>query len=67
MKRLPAFVFLLLALAAPVPDVAGVNNSKTTVKTIAVAELMQETNSFSPVLTTLREFEAAGLIYGEDI
>lgn len=67
MKRLPTFVFLLLALAALVTDVAGGNNSKATVKTIAVAELMQETNSFSPVLTTRKEFEAAGLIDGEDI
>ncbi len=67
MKRLPALVFVLLALAALDPGVAGGNTSKATVKTIAVAELMQETNSFSPVLTTRREFEAAGLIYGEDI
>ena len=67
MKRIAAFVFLSMALASLVPDVAGGNNSKATVKTIAVAELLQETNSFSPVLTTRREFEAAGLIDGEDI
>ena len=36
-------------------------------KTIAVAELRQETNSFSPVLTTRAEFEAAGLVYGKEI
>jgi hypothetical protein len=40
MKRLPAFVFLLLALAALVPDVAGGNNSKATVKTI-IFQLIQ--------------------------
>lgn len=37
------------------------------VKVIAVAELRQETNAFSPVPTTRREFEAAGLIRGENI
>lgn len=41
--------------------------ASTKIRTIAVAELMQETNSFSPVLTTLRDFEAAGLISGDRI
>jgi len=35
--------------------------------TIAVAEIMQETNSFSPVLTTRADFKAQALLYGEDI
>lgn len=35
--------------------------------TVAVAEIAQETNSFSPVLTTLRDFEAAGILYGQDV
>jgi len=35
--------------------------------TVAVAEIAQETNSFSPVPTTLRDFEAAGLLYGRDV
>jgi microcystin degradation protein MlrC len=33
----------------------------------AMAEIAQETNSFSPVPTTLRDFEAAGLLYGQDV
>jgi microcystin degradation protein MlrC len=36
-------------------------------KTIAIAELCQEENGFSPVLTTRREFEAGALLYGEEI
>ena len=35
--------------------------------TVAVAEIAQETDSFSPVLTTLRDFEAGGLLYGRDV
>ncbi len=35
--------------------------------TVAVAQIQQETNSFSPVPTTLREFEAMGLRYGQDV
>lgn len=38
-----------------------------TMKTIAIAELKQETNSFSPVLTGKKDFEAGKLLYGEDI
>ena len=34
---------------------------------IAVAELAQETDSFSPVLAGLADFETYGLYYGEDI
>ena len=35
--------------------------------TIAVAEIMQETNSFSPVLTTRDDFKACALLYGDEI
>jgi microcystin degradation protein MlrC len=35
--------------------------------TVAVAQIMQETNSFSPVPTTLREFEAMGIHYGAEV
>ena len=35
--------------------------------TIAVAEIMQETNSFSSVLTTREDFEAGVLAYGPEI
>lgn len=34
---------------------------------IAIAEILQETNSFSPVPTTRKDFEAAGLLYGVNI
>ena len=34
---------------------------------IAVAQFAQETNSFSPVLTTRRDFEALGLYYGDEV
>jgi microcystin degradation protein MlrC len=34
---------------------------------IAFAELHQETNSFSPILTTLREFKGFALYYGDEI
>jgi microcystin degradation protein MlrC len=34
---------------------------------IAVAELAQETDSFSPVLAGLSDFETYGLYYGEDV
>lgn len=35
--------------------------------TIAVAQIKQETNSFSPVKTSIRDFEADGLYYAQDI
>jgi len=36
-------------------------------KTILYAELMHEVNSFSPVITTERNFKADHLFYGEDV
>lgn len=36
-------------------------------KKIAVIEIQQETNSFSPVLTTLQDFIAGALGYGDDV
>lgn len=36
-------------------------------KVVAFAMLRQETNVFSPVPTTIDDFEAAGLLYGEDV
>jgi microcystin degradation protein MlrC len=35
--------------------------------TVAMAEIAQETNSFSPVLTTIRDFEPLGLLYGQEV
>jgi len=40
---------------------------KEVLKIVAIAEILQETNSFSPVLTTQRDFEAGCLLYGEAI
>lgn len=34
---------------------------------IAVAEIAQETDSFSPMVTDLRDFETYGLFYGEEL
>ncbi|GAB4341351.1 MAG: M81 family metallopeptidase [Candidatus Abyssubacteria bacterium] len=36
-------------------------------KTIAMAEVLTEVNSFSPVKTTRRDFEAGCLLYGDEI
>ncbi len=36
-------------------------------KKILLIEIQQETNSFSPILTTKKDFEAVYLVYGEDI
>lgn len=36
-------------------------------KKIAVIEIQQETNSFSPVLTTLTDFKAGALAYDEEV
>jgi len=36
-------------------------------KTIAIAEMLTEVNSFSPVPTTRRDFEADALLYGNEI
>jgi len=46
---------------------AGSPPAEAGTKTIAVAELCQEENGFSAVLTTRREFEAGVLLYGEEI
>ena len=70
MKQLGASVRLILIFVLIIilgqASSAG-SQASSPMKTIAVAELMQETNSFSPVLTTRRDFEAAGLIYGDAI
>jgi microcystin degradation protein MlrC len=34
---------------------------------IAIAEISQETDTFSPILTTMQDFEQAGLYYGQEI
>lgn len=45
----------------------GMNLNGSNQKTIAVAEVLTEVNCFSPVTTTRRDFEATGLLYGEEI
>jgi microcystin degradation protein MlrC len=43
------------------------DSSSPDLKRIAVAQVSQETNSFSTVPTTIREFESSGLYYGDEI
>ena len=43
------------------------DSSTPDLKRIAVIQLSQETNSFSTVPTTIREFESSGLYYGDEI
>ncbi len=67
MKRtfLSAAIIVSISLAScseKKPPTAGAPK-----KTIVYAELLQETNSFSPVLTTERDFRAESLLYGEDV
>ena len=61
MNRLLTIVFLWQILFLPV-----ITNA-TEKYVVAVAGIMQETNSFSPVLTTRKEFEAAGMLIGQEI
>jgi microcystin degradation protein MlrC len=66
---------LALALVALFPGGCGEPEQPTAVepagtgetRVIAVAQLTQETNIFSPVATTLHDFEAAGLLYGSEM
>jgi len=62
-------VLMLIVLLANTPFTleAGTAKSVPGTKTIAVVELAQETNSFSPVPTTREDFEARSLYYGEEI
>ena len=66
MKQILLVLSLLLAYV-PFTSEAGAVNSVPGVKTIAVVELAQETNSFSPVPTTREDFAARSLHYGEEI
>ncbi|HDP79358.1 MAG TPA: M81 family peptidase, partial [Spirochaetes bacterium] len=67
MKRL----FILAAIVVAVSMTLGCGKKQQTApgekKTILFAELLQETNSFSPVLTTERDFKAESLLFGEEI
>ncbi len=72
-KRLALFIFIL-TLAVLFTGGCGETDEpeEETVKTgetrvLAIAQLKQETNTFSPVKTTLEDFEARGLLYGEEI
>lgn len=66
-------IWLLLFLVS-VLTLTGCKESETQVsagteekKVVAFARFAQETNIFSPVPTTLRDFEAPGLLYGDEI
>ena len=43
------------------------NQAAQNQRVIAVAEILTEVNSFSPVMTTRRDFEAGCLVYGAEI
>ena len=60
---------VLVSGCAPSNTEGNKTNSpvQITEKTIAVASLEQETNSFSPVLTTLADFKTRDLNYGQDV
>jgi len=67
-------VELLLLAILLIPVIVGCAESQKTASTgsgekkvIAIAQIKQETNIFSPVNTTLRDFEAGGLYYGQEI
>jgi microcystin degradation protein MlrC len=63
---LAALFSVLLSGCVP-PGTAKASRSVQARFTVAVAEIAQETNSFSPVPTTLRDFEAPGLLYGQEV
>jgi len=66
MKKILLLLTLLLANIAFASQ-AEATESASGIKTIAVVELAQETNSFSPVPTTREDFAARSLYYGEEI
>ena len=66
MQKIVLMLIVLLA-NTPLTLEAGTVKSVPGTKTIAVVELAQETNSFSPVPTTREDFEARSLYYGEEI
>jgi len=66
MKKIVLMLTLLLAHTPFIPEVGAIKSVPGTL-TIAVVELAQETNSFSPVPTTREDFAARSLYYGEEI
>lgn len=62
-----ATVFFLSALVPFALSGLGKTVAAAQKRTLAVAEIMQETNSFSPVLTTRENFQAGALFYGDSI
>ncbi len=48
-------------------DITSFENPPKAEKTIVIAEMMHETNSFSQVITKRRSFEADSLVYGDAI
>ena len=60
-------VLMLLSSCSASGDYEKPDSSTPDLKRIAVAQLSQETNSFSAVPTTIREFESQGLYYGDEV
>jgi microcystin degradation protein MlrC len=66
MQKIVSMLVLVVAYNAFAPHAAAADGTSG-VKTIAVIEMAQETNSFSPVPTTRADFSARSLYYGEEI
>ncbi len=65
MKKFAAFLCLIAALAGcSKKENHAAGNAQ---KTIVFAEFLQETNSFSPVVTTEKNFRSESLLYGDEI
>lgn len=60
-------ILLTLSLLLPIITACGQPEPTSQKKVIAVAQIHQETNAFSPVKTTLRDFQAFQLHYGKEI
>jgi len=64
---LVSYILQVLLILGPVFPFRTTLYAQAAVKTIAIAEILQETNSFSPVPTTRRDFEAGCLLFGDDV
>jgi microcystin degradation protein MlrC len=60
-------LLIVIVTACGNEEVPSPGTRSKNLKTVIMAEFLQETNSFSPVLTTERNFRAGRLVYGEEI
>ncbi len=69
-NKLALLVFIPMLAVLTLSGCAQLDDEPTDTgetQVIAIAQLKQETNVFSPVKTTLEDFEARGLLYGDEI